>query len=93
MGLTFHANCLPCRKFASNVKSNFLGKVRKNIINLSSAESAHSVVSDNSQMSKCEKSAPKLYFFLNNEFIYYMYTLSCDYLLTKLLNETDKEGI
>ena len=29
--LTFHANCLPRRQFACNVKSYFLGKIRKNI--------------------------------------------------------------
>ena len=37
-------------------------KIRKNLINLSSAESAHSVVSNNSQMSAKKKSATKLCF-------------------------------
>ena len=29
--LKFHANCLPRRQFALNVKAYFLGKMRKNI--------------------------------------------------------------
>ena len=45
--LTFYANCLLRRQFAWNVRSYFLGKKKKskNIINLSSAEFTHSVLS------------------------------------------------
>ena len=42
--LTFHANCLQWRQFAWNVKFCYLGKIRKNIISLSSAELAKRVV-------------------------------------------------
>ena len=59
----------------------FYGKNKKNLINLSSAESTHSVVSNNSQMSVRKKS---IRLFLSNGFI--SFTLSSDYLLTKLLN-------
>ena len=47
MNLTFHTNCLLRRQFAWNVRSIFLEKIRKNknIINLSSAEFIHSVLS------------------------------------------------
>ena len=38
LDLTFHANCLHWRQFALNVKSCSLGKKRKNITNLLSAE-------------------------------------------------------
>ena len=41
----------------------FYGKNKKIRINLSSAESAHSVVSNNSQMSVRKKRATKLCFF------------------------------
>ena len=47
IGLTFHANCLLKRHLsplALNVKSYYLGKIRKHIINLSSAEFALSTV-------------------------------------------------
>ena len=40
----------------------FYGKNKKNLINLSSAESAHSMVSNNSQMSVRKKSTTKLCF-------------------------------
>ena len=61
----------------------FYGKnKKKNLINLSSAESAHSVVSNNSQMSVRKKKRYKIMLFLNNGFIYF--TLFSDYLLTKL---------
>ena len=43
--LIFDANCLQWRQFASNIKTCFLGKIRKiNIISLSSAELAQAVV-------------------------------------------------
>ena len=42
--LTFHANCLQWSQFAWNIKSCFLGKIRKNIISLWSAELAKRVV-------------------------------------------------
>ena len=42
--MTFHANCLLRRQFAWNVKSCFLGKIWKNIINLSSAKNAQRVI-------------------------------------------------
>ena len=42
--LIFHANCLLRRQFAWNVKACFLGKIKKTIINLASAEFAHRVV-------------------------------------------------
>ena len=42
--MTFHANCLLKRQFAWNVISCFLGKIRKQIINLSYAENAQRVV-------------------------------------------------
>ena len=68
----------------------FYGKNKKNLItgNLSSAESAHRVVSSNSQMSvrnqkKKKKKCCKIMLFLNNGFIYF--THFSDYLLTKLL--------
>ena len=38
--LTFHANCLQWRQFARKVKTCSLGNIRKNIINLLSAEFA-----------------------------------------------------
>ena len=49
----------------------FYGKNKKNLINLSSAETAHNVVNDNSQMSvrKKKKMCSKMMLFLNNGFI------------------------
>ena len=43
-GLTLHANCLQWRQFAWNDKSCFLGRIKKNIINLMSSEYAQRVV-------------------------------------------------
>ena len=42
--LTFHAHCLHWRQFEGNVRSCFLGKNKKNINNLLSAELAQGVV-------------------------------------------------
>ena len=42
--LRYHANWLQWRQFAWNVKFSFLRKIRKNILNLSSAELAQRVV-------------------------------------------------
>ena len=41
--LTFHANCLLRKRFASSVRSYFLEKNKKNIISLSSVEFAHNM--------------------------------------------------
>ena len=61
----------------------FYGKNKKNLINMSSAEPAHSMVSNNSQMSVPKKKCYKIMLFQNNGFIYF--TLFSDNLLTKLL--------
>ena len=50
--LTSHANCLHRRQFAWNVKSYFLGKIRKISSNLSFVESAQRVVKSNISLSK-----------------------------------------
>ena len=57
--LTHHANCLLRRQFAWSVRSYFLGRLRKTIISLSSAEPAHSVVSVN--LNSCFFFHPKVY--------------------------------
>ena len=50
-------------------KSYLMGKNKKNLFNSSSAETAHRVVNDNSQMSVRKKMCSKMILFLNNGFI------------------------
>ena len=83
--LTFHANCIPWRPCVWNVKSYFTGKIRKNLINSSPAESAHSVVINNSHMSVRKKKVLQNYAFPEKMDLFIYFILFSDYLLTKLL--------
>ena len=64
---------------AFDVSNPIFRENKKNLINFLSAETAHSVVNDNSQMSVRKKKCSKIMLFLNNGFIYF--TLFSDYLL------------
>ena len=59
-------------------------KNKNNLVNLSCNKSAHSVVSNNSQMSVRKKKCYKMMLFLKNDLFIY-FTLYSDYLLMKLL--------